>query len=232
MTDVFAILGYGVPKDITTDENYRTYLSIVFNHIYQESAGKEAVIIPCGGKTSCVPPFTGTEAGAMISYFRSLVKRPFVKEATKRWKFIAEDRSISSLENFVFLSEILVREKITKGRMTIFCDATRARRMKIVARRVFPKVKCTIVGIDFDVSHARYIGAEAIAKKEKVALQESLHVLSSPELLMEHHQLFEGKLRFLRARAKQGVAHPDAVAEWLKHPSKIELVESITKKKK
>lgn len=206
----YIICGYGIPKNIESDENYRTYLNVAFNHIFAESAEQDAVIIPCGGATSLEPPFKGTEAEMMGSYIEQMMRRDFLLEQTAQWTIRLEDRSISSLENLVFARQMIDG---AEG-VTVFCDVTRRDRNAKIASRIF-NGDVTIDGIDFDVSKNRYIDSETLRKKEGVATAEALWTLEDQERLQRHHDFFERKLGFLREKIASGVSPIDAVNAWL-----------------
>jgi hypothetical protein len=210
--NIFVICGYGIPADIWKDQNYLTYLHVVFNKMFELSAGEEAVIIPSGGPTQCIPPYKGTEAEAISSYLNEFLQRPELKTRTSAWKVIPEKRSLSTIENFLFAREILDKGKL-EGAITIFAEKTREERLKIFAEEIFG-ASAMVHAIDFDTSKNRYINPAIIQKKEADALNEGLWTLKEPERIEMHHTLFEKKFAFLRKRESEGLSHIDAVAEW------------------
>ncbi len=210
---IFLICGYGIPKDIHEDQNYLTYLNSVFNKIYQNSVGEAAAIIPCGGSTSCEPPYLGTEAEAITEYFSELKNREYVKERMSAWQIYPETESLSSLENLLFAKKI-IEEKSLTGFITIFCEFTRLKRIKKTAEKIFVGFDFVVEAIDFDFSKNRYRDPVIIKEKEDLAEQEALWTLEDPERIVKHHELFEKKFAFFRERQAQGIAHVDVVKEW------------------
>lgn len=210
---IYILCGYGLPKDISTDANYQTYLHIAFNHVFSHSANQPAAIIPCGGPTSCEPGHDGTEAEKMADYLQQMMQRDELIGPTQQWQIILENTSLSSLENQLFARDVMQRNNIA-GPITVFCDATRAKRIGIITKKIHAPNPVTIVPIDFDVSLNRYANLEAIAEKEAFGIKENLWTLEDPERIKHHHQLFEEKFAFLRKRQSEGLSHVDAVAEW------------------
>lgn len=213
--NLYIICGYGIPKDIFSDENYRMYLNLVFNKIYTLSANQACVIIPSGGPTEMEPPFLGTEADAMGKYLEFMMQRPEVKEQTKGWQILLEDKSFSSLENLVFAKQ-LIQEKGLTGDVTIFCEQTREDRMREMAKQIFQK-DVSVEPIDFDVSKNRYLDPAILRSKEEEALREALWTLEKEERLQQHHELFKRKFAFFRERIGQGMSHVDIVEEWFRY---------------
>ncbi|MFA5946046.1 MAG: YdcF family protein [Patescibacteria group bacterium] len=216
---IFLICGYGIPRDIFTDENYRTYLSVVFNKMYAISAGKEMEIIPCGGPTAMEPPYEGTEAGIIAKYLRKQIENQKLEQATSAWKTILEDQSLSTLENLVFAKRILDEQKLA-GTITIFCEETRRERIVKTAQMIFGS-ECTVEAIDFDASKNRYLDPNVIQQKEHAALRESLWTLEDKTRLEKHHEFQKQKIEYFRERQAQGIPHVDVVGEWYKKMPEI-----------
>lgn len=212
---IYVICGYGLPKDIRKDQNYLTYLHVAFNRIYAESVNQSTILIPSGGSTSCEPPFVGTEAEIMENYLEQHIEHAGITEQTRDWKFYPEKESLSTLENLLFVKNIVNQNNFV-GDVIVFCEKTREERIKKIAMSVFGDRVANIIAIDFDVSRNRYLDPQVIAKKEAEELRESLWALENPERIEKHHKLFEKKLVFLRGEQKRGVLHVDAVAEWYK----------------
>lgn len=206
----FIICGYGIPKDIFHDENYTTYLNIVFNTMFSEAHHAPALIIPSGGPTSCHAPYTGTEAEEMMRYLTSLIERPCMNGAGLSWKMLPDKASLSSLENMLRARDVLAHEADI-DEIVLFCEATRTQRNERIAREVFGALPVRVVGIDFDISQNRY-ALEHIKTKEELETAHALWALQSPEHLAQHHAFFEQRLHRLRELDAQGVAHADAVA--------------------
>ena len=216
LNNIFLVFGYGVPKNILKDENYNFYLKMVFNRIYDLVAKNKIVkpvVIFSGGKTDCHKPYKRNEADEMIKLFRLLSKRPFLKEATKDWFFISEKRSLSTLENFLYCKEIILKRKIKKANLYIFCEQTRKRRIKISARKMFNKnYTVHVIPIDFDISLNRYLDPKFIIRKEREELKHTLWALQKYKNLKEHHKLFKEKIKFLRGHKPN--KHAEAVKKY------------------
>ncbi len=217
MNDVFLVFGYGVPKNILKDENYNFYLKMAFNKIYSfvvKNKIDKPIIITCGGETDMLKPYKRTEADEMIKLFGALIKeRPFLKPMTKNWLFIPENKSLSTLENLLNSNEIIQKRKIKNANFFIFCEQTREKRIKVLAKKILDKnYNFLVVPIDFDVSANRYLPAEYLVKKESVELKHSLWALQSPENLKKHHKVFEEKFEYFRKVGHK--AHINAVKEW------------------
>jgi hypothetical protein len=216
MNDVFLVSGYGIPKDILKDENYNFYLKMVFNRIYDivsMNKIKKPLIICSGGKTDMFKPYKRTEAEEMIRLLKNLSKRPFLKKITRNWLFIPEKKSLSTLENFINCQQIIKKRRIKKANFYVFCEQTRAKGIKILAKKIFNKnYNFLIIPIDFDVSANRYLSIDFIAKKEKAELEHSLWALQSPKNLKKHHKVFAERIEYLRKAGPK--VHVEAVKEW------------------
>jgi hypothetical protein len=216
MNDVFLVFGYGIPKDILKDENYNFYLKMVFNRIYDivsMNKIKKPLIICSGGKTDMFKPYKRTEAEEMIRLLKNLSKRPFLKKITRNWLFIPEKKSLSTLENFINCQQIIKKRRIKKANFYVFCEQTRAKGIKILAKKIFNKnYNFLIIPIDFDVSANRYLSIDFIAKKEKAELEHSLWALQSPKNLKKHHKVFAERIEYLRKAGPK--VHVEAVKEW------------------
>ncbi len=217
MHHTFLIFGYGIPKDILKDDKYSRYLTLVFNYIYSTTTEQQItnpLIITCGGKTDMRKPYTKSEAGEMIRFFRHLVlKHPHLKPITKHWKWLAESTSLSTLENILNSKKMLNKRGVTQTHITIYCETTRAKRVQTVAKKVFGAGQpIRVVPIDFDLSAFRYLGAEYIRQKEAREIRHALWALKSPENLKKHHALFQKKFDYLRQRGTK--AHVQAVKDW------------------
>lgn len=217
MNDVFLVFGYGIPKNILKDENYNFYLKMVFNKIYgfvAKNKTDKPIIITCGGETDMLKPYKRSEADEMIKLFSAFIKeRPFLKPMTKNWLFIPENKSLSTLENLLNSNKIIQKRKIKKANFFIFCEQTREKRIKVLAKKILDKnYNFLVVPIDFDVSANRYLPMEYLAKKESAELKHSLWALQSPENLKKHHKVFEEKIEYLRKAGSK--VHVEAVKEW------------------
>lgn len=214
MKQVFLVFGYGVPKDILHDEQYRFYLSVVFNTIYEMVTKQncaDPVILCSGGPTDMFPPYKRTEAEEMIRLLKHFAERPFLKERTAQWTFIPETHALSTLENMLNCQAIMEKEQLQDAQVTIFCEYTRQDRIQTVAKNVLQQ-HVAIVPIDFDVSENRYLDPAFIAKKEEAELKHSLWALKNPENLKKHHALFQEKIDFLRNAGPD--VHGEKIKEW------------------
>ena len=217
MNDVFLVFGYGVPKNILKDENYNFYLKMVFNKIYGfvvKNKIEKPIIIICGGETDMLKPYKRTEADEMIKLFSAFIKeRPFLKPMTKNWLFIPENKSLSTLENLLNSNKIIQKRKVKKANFFIFCEQTRERRIKVLAKKILDKnYNFLVIPIDFDVSANRYLSPEFLYRKEKVELEHSLWALQSPEKLKKHHEVFAERIKYLRKTGPN--AHVETVKKW------------------
>jgi hypothetical protein len=217
--NIFIICGYGIPENIKTDQNYPIYLSVVFNTIFSRSRNKATVIIPSGGATSCAPPFKGTEGKIMAEFLQELMHRDYTKAQTGEWQVMPEEQSLSTLENLLLCKKI-IEARALQGPITIFYEITKTQRIKTLAQKIFAQ-QTGVESIDFDVSKNRYLNQEILDRRERMALEESLWTLESPDRLPTHHEFFEKKLEFLRSSALAGVSHVDAVEEWTKRMPEI-----------
>lgn len=203
MKNIFLVCGYGVPKNILVDENYNFYLKIVLNKIYSlvtKNKIDQPLIILAGGKTDIFKPYKRTEAGEMIKLFKNIIKqKPFLKPITKNWLFVAENTSISTLENLLNAQQIISQRKIKQANVFVFCEQTREQRIKILAKKILAK-NCSfqVVPIDFDISANRYLPSEYLSKKENAELKHCFWALQKPENLKQHHEMVEEKLKFFR----------------------------------
>jgi len=218
MKNIFLVFGYGIPKDILKDENYNFYLKMVFNRIYDLTTTqkiKNPIIICSGGKTDMFKPYKRTEGEEMIRLFKRLTKRSFLRKITKGWLFIPEKTSLSTLENFLNCNAILKKKKIQEAKLYIFCEKTREKRIKRIAREALDKnYNFQVMSTDFDISSNRYLDPEFLEKKEKLVLKYDLWALKNPENFKEYHKLFEEKFEYLRNAGPK--AQTKAVKEWWK----------------
>lgn len=230
MQKIFLVFGYGIPKDITKNENYGLYLKQVFNRIFDlnqvarstgaisktgklKTAGKPLVIF-CGGKTDMYKPYQRSEADEMVRFLKTQIKlKPFLKNIIQSWKIITEKNSLSTLENLLNSKKILQKLKIRAAEIFIFCEQSRQGRIKKVAAKIFnTKNKIKIIPIDFDTSANRYIDQSFLVKKEQMELKHMLWALKSPANLKKHHQVFAEKISFLRKAGPK--AHGPAIIRW------------------
>lgn len=217
--NIFIICGYGLVKDINADVNYRTYLNLAFNHMYSAAANQPSMIIPCGGPTIGEDVFEGTEAALIGDYVQSMMERTITSKQTMSWKVVLEDQSLSSLENLLFAKR-LIDEQSAEGSVTIFCEATRADKIRALSEKIFAQ-PVVVEPIDFDVSQNRYLEDSAMKQKEARGLAEALWALESPENLAYHHAAFAAKIDFFRQRQSEGASHADVITEWFAQAPEI-----------
>jgi len=130
MKNTFIVNGYGVPKNIFKDDNYHFYLNMVFNRVWDvvhnspqipsqplrgeakqnpplKVRGGEGgvMLIFSGGPTDCFPPYKRTEAGEMKRYFLTLMRRDKVRDVTKHWKIVLQQKALTTVENLVYGKE-------------------------------------------------------------------------------------------------------------------------------
>lgn len=213
MRNIFVILGYGIPKDILKDEPSRRYLSLIFNSVYRislEKKDKKPIIIFTGGHSDIFRPFKRAEAAAMKKLFLFFAHRPFIKEYTKDWCYKTETQSLSTLENLINSYKIIKKIKGPK-RVYVFCEFTRANKIKIFTRRII-KNNFQIIPIDFDLSLNRYLNSKFINKRESVDIKLGLRALRDKKFYSKYRSIFRERIKFLR---KAGVKHhPEAVKKW------------------
>ena len=213
MRQIFLVFGYGIPKEMQTDENYGFYLKIIFNTIFDWCAKHRSwdlVIVFSGGKTDMIKPYRRTEAGEMVKQFRALMRRQAVKQRTAQWTLIAETRALSTLDNFLYGRELLEKKKISADHPIIFGEKTRERRIATLAKEIFGRAK--VIGIDFDQSKNRYLDPRFLKQKESKVMKFDLWALESANHLRRHRALFKKKFAFLRSAGPDN--HVDAVQQW------------------
>ena len=216
MKNIFLIFGYGIPKNIFVDENYNLYLKTVFNQVYDlvtKDKVSSPLVICSGGKTDCFKPYKITEGDEMVKFFKKLCQQSFLKSVTKNWLFVSEKTSLSTLENFLHCRGILKKQKITPARLFVFCEQTRVKRVKILAKKILnKKYNPIVIPVDFDTSANRYLDPKFLTEKEQLVLKHDLWALENTTNFKKYHQLFEEKLRFLRKAGPE--VHTKAVQEW------------------
>lgn len=231
MDKIFIILGYGIPKDIFQDMEYRSYLNAAFNGIFEYSRGHEDApirIIFCGGKTDMRAPYRRSEAGEMKRYFESLRKREFLKNQIKGWTLLMDTASLSTMENIRNAKGIAEKKKSGAVSISIFCEYTREGRIKKLADKIFGKgVKAEILPIDFSVSENRYLPKEYILEKEKNALKFDFWALESEKNFKAYHKNFSDKFKFLRSYGPE--RHQEAIRIWWKNERDLALRKGFLK---
>jgi len=210
MKHIYVIPGTGVPKDIRFDLNYQLFLRQVFNRIFDDTTKRhilDPLIIFTGGHTDCWPPYKRSEAAEMAKLFKSFMAGPVTRTYTRQWKIKLEDKSISSLENHLFVKRLVGNKKTN---LTWFAELTRVKRHQALGRHVFGQGFKTI-GIDYDVSANRYrLGM--IDDREKLSVAHDFWALRKPANQRAHHRYFLERFKFLRSFPV--TKHVEAVHQW------------------
>lgn len=194
---------------MATDLNYQVYLRSVFNRAFDDliRTGLTQTIVCSGGPTDMRKPYRRTEAEEMIRELKRMVAR-LPKEYRAQWRFVAENKSLSTLENLLFVKRIVGNRP-----MTICCEWTRRKRIQKTVRLVFGKMQAaTVLGFDFDVSANRYRLTETLAKREREMLRFDQWSVRGPKNLRRHHAAYLQRLRFLRSYGPD--RHVEAVNAW------------------
>lgn len=231
MNKIFLILGYGIPKDIFEDLEYRSYLAAAFNNIFEyarEHKDEKIFIIFSGGKTDMVEPYKRSEAGEMKKFFEYLTRREFVRDMTKGWTLLTDTASLSTMENILNSKKIIEKRNIKGARIGIFCEFTRKSRITKLAKNIFgSEYKFEVFDIDFSISENRYLDKDYILQKEKNALKFDLWALSSEENFKAYHKNFSDKFKFLRSYGPE--RHQEAIQVWWKNECDLALQKRINK---
>lgn len=194
---VYLIFGYGIPRDILRDAAYRAYLGGVFSFISRDVARRrvrQPVVIASGGPTDCFPPFRRLEGVELLRGFRALAS----PSATRSWRLLTERTAPSTLENITGSRDVLRRRRIRPGSITMFCEPSRARRVRTIGRRVFERVPLRVVAIPFPAPTEPSQNRRAIAAKERRAIAYDSWALRSPANFRRYHALYRRKLEFTR----------------------------------
>lgn len=185
------VSGYGVPEDIITDKNYFSYLTQVFNFLFDRFANSKGTIVLSGGSTDCFSPFKRTEAREMKKWFGKKI-REVQKETEQKipWKFVLDNKALSTVENLLFF------KPFAKGKIFIFAEKTRTARVKKLAQKIFTN-KINLIFFDFDASFTRY-HKNAIKKRETGAIATNLPAAIDRQKLLEVRKAVKRKLALMR----------------------------------
>jgi hypothetical protein len=228
MSLVFLIPGYGIPKDIMSDPQYQIYLNLVFNTIYDSTVKHfetKPPLVFSGGNTDGMPPFKRKDFDEMVRFFTYLCQRDAVKKFTRTWKVYRESRSLSTLENFVNMRDLLKQKNIPVSRLFIFLEHVKADFRKHLLRYIFPEEwKTKILSIDFDTSPTRYQDTQSIADKERVLMKYSLWALRKPKNMKKYKQVCKERVAILRSVRPEQQA--ETLQEW--QSKKLEEMKKIT----
>ena len=120
---------------------------------------------------------------------------------------------MSTLENLLNCRQIIKKRHIKKANLYIFCEQTREKRIKALAKKILNKnYNFWAIPIDFDVSANRYLSIDFIAKKEKAELKHALWALQSTKNLKKHHAVFAEKIEYLRKADPK--MHVETIKKW------------------
>lgn len=212
---LFLVCGYGIPKDIATDDNYRRYLGIVFNTIYVDTLKDPAqnrTLVFSGGYTDCFPPYKRSEAAEMARLFAQWSERPFCRAVTKHWRVVLERVSLSTIENILYTRDLIQKKKWPVKQVTIFCEATRVGRIRSLTKKIPFGVRVQILPVDFDLSSNRYLDPAFLKKRETMGAKLEVWALKDPKHLKEYQKGLKEKIASLR-KAGPG-KHAEAVKLW------------------
>lgn len=185
---IAVINGYGIPRDIRTDCSYHAYLVQVVNWLWERHRDHGLTVVPCGGKTDMRPPYRRTEAGEMARWLQPHIR---ALGLSTRWKISPIATELTALENM-----LTVAKRFSKGPIVYFCEWTRLKKMRALAKRIFGK-RCLVVGIEFDGSAPRYDldGRRALERED---LRYSLAALKDPTWRRMLRAAAVEKIRVLR----------------------------------
>lgn len=193
MRQLIAIInGYGVPEDIQTDRSYHAYLVQILNWLWKRHREHKIIIVPCGGKTDMRPPYRRTEAGEMVKWLRP---RVHALKLSSEWRIKPIATELTAIENM-----IAVAKRFPKDEIIYFCEWTRLRKMRALAKRIFGK-RAIVIGIEFDGSAPRY-DLRGRAALEREDLTYSLAALDDPKWRSMLRAAAVEKIRVLRATPK------------------------------
>jgi hypothetical protein len=207
------ICGYGVPKDILTDQNYTTYLVPCFNTLFDRFRDTAGTIVLSGGHTDLYPPYRRTEAGEMKRWFVRQMKIARQESgATLPWKLALDTKALTSIEN-VFNS----RPYVTKHVEVLICgDKTRMRRLKKFFQTVFPHQPFTFISVDFDMSKNRY-RLDHIEKREAIDLEVGLEAIRNPKVFKLRREFARKKIKAMRKLGPKSTDRLPEILERLRH---------------
>lgn len=157
------IMGYGVPPNIFTDDNYQRYLRAALQRVIVPQ--KITRLILCGGHTNIHYP-KKTEAASMLGLLQYLLPEMMSQITCD----LVED-SITGRENLE-AADIIIRESGIE-KVYIICEKTRAAKVRLTARFTLPKdFPFEVIGIDFDATRnllkdaKQYLGSIVILAEQ------------------------------------------------------------------
>lgn len=186
------VCGYGVPEDILTDRSYHAYLVGVTNWLFDRYRDASGRIVLVGGPTDIVVPSDRTESGEMARWFKKrLTDLESWTGYSLRWKIIVRPRALSSVEN------LLAFKPFVKDETVVFCETTRATRVRKLTRAVLGTRNVRVVPIDFDGSPRRYQPIRN-GEQEAAFLKMELHAARDPGARRKLRAMMREKLARMR----------------------------------
>ena len=174
------ILGYGIPRDILTDGNYRKYLQEAYEMI---TATNTPNVVFCGGHTNIHHP-EKSEAAEMQRLFEKIHDDAFAelqheidnllekegyisldfamdlrhkleqRQATHlatKFNYVCLDTAITSFDNIAGLGVCMIVKNFVQA--IVFCEKSRRFKVKLLCKKLLQKNRDTnVIGIDFDAS--------------------------------------------------------------------------------
>lgn len=136
-SQVFYVNGYGVPRDVLTDANYRHYVQYVIS--YAETSDAPVLIYFVGGATDPAQP-DKTEAGEMERLAETLIRPDRRDRLTLR--LITEATDLPGNIR-AFAHRLPAGEQVT-----VFCEYARQDRMRFLVHRMLKGAKVVPVAFD------------------------------------------------------------------------------------
>lgn len=194
------ICGYGVPKNIDTDPNYQAYLHPVVNYLFRHHRNTNGTIVLNGGATDIFKPYKRTEAGEMKKWLQKKVdeirwpSQNVNNGILDGWQVLAKPKALTTVETLLNFAKTDMKGL---SDILIFCEATRAARIRRLVREIPSLRSAETIPIDFDTSPRRY-DLETIKKNERDFLQLELAALHNPTGLKSLRTFAQEKLRLMR----------------------------------
>ncbi len=190
-TFVALICGYGVPKDIFSDPNYQAYLHPVVNYLFSRYCDATGTIVMNGGATDIFKPYKRTEAGEMKKWLKEKIDEIGRSAQKVNWRILARPKALTTVENLLGFT------RRGSKNILIFCEATRAPRIRRLVREIPSLHRAKIIAIDFDTSPRRY-DLKTIKKSERDFLRLELAAITDPHKLKRLRKFAQKKLRLMR----------------------------------
>ncbi len=210
-TFVALVCGYGVPKDIFTDQNYSSYLTSCFNTLFEKFSETTGTIVFSGGRTDLFPPYRRTEAREMKRWFTRQLAIARKESGTRLpWKFTLDTHALTSVENILNFRPYVSQQV----KVIIFGEQTRAHRLRKFFRAAFPDQRFTLVPIDFDASKNRY-RVDHVKKRETRALAIGLEAIKNPKVLALCRAIAKKKIRAMREHGPKSANQLPKIVEAL-----------------